>query len=647
MNTPEPAEVPATKKSKRSWLACLISLLSGGIMALAFAPYDISFIVWVGLLPILTVLWCGPAKFWRGFFMAWLYGMGWYGVSFWWIHEVGYVFNIPLWLFILIAFLPLMAVYSAMLGLWGGLTATVLRPRLTPSPDSTGMRPEKQKEAWGTWAWQDTLSTIYSAAGVAATLVCVEWMRSSGTLAFSWNTLGMGMYHGLSLVQWAEFVGTTALSFIPAFVAVILWGAGRRSYIYFKGAKRHCHIWDFYGTMIVLFMLFLGGLFISKSYSQNAMLRRDSTLALPVLAVQTNKDQKEKISERQRGIHDYNEALLNTTVQAAQEVLQSQMKTAQENKEHLAFPIHQPAWIIWPESALTFDLSKDTAKNQLFTDDRPVQLNTRQEMRMYNYIRYQQDLATQFAEQALPALREQLGLPVVLISGVDEHRFVPTENGALKIEGMLNSMVCMSGTDINTMQSAAKQHLMPFGEYIPLADSCKWIQDTYTEVTGTQVGDGIHPGSGSAPMLTPVPGKGETVGIIPAVCYEDTVGSVLTKFVRKGPQVIVNISNDAWFRHSACGAQQARNAAFRCIELRRPMVRAANMGYCCAIAPNGAVIDAQENPHESGYSFAVLPVDRNAGFTLFAIAGDWAVFVCLLILLAELIVYFLRKKLNA
>ncbi len=639
-------ETAETVKKRFRW-NWLISLLSGAVMALAFEPYDIGFIVWVGLLPILTILWNGPAKFWRGFFMAWLFGMGWYGVSFWWIHEVGYVFDIPLWLFILIAFFPLMAVYSAMLGLWGGLTATVLRPRLAPTPCTEGMRPDQKKDAWNSWAWGDTVSTVCSATGVAAALVCAEWMRSSGTLAFSWNTLGMGMYRGLSLVQWAEFVGTTALSFIPAFVTVIIWGAGRRAYLYFKGAHSHCRTWDFYGTMVVLFMLFLGGMFISKSYSQNAMLRRESTLGLPVLAVQINKDQKEKIEERQRGIGDGDLPLMQASHQAMEEVIQAQMKMALGNEQSLAFNINQPAWVIWPESALSFDLCKDVSTNKLFTDARPVQQNTRQERGKYNYIRYQQEIAEDFLNNILPEWRNAMGLPVVLITGADEHRFVPAENGRLKMEGMLNSMVCLSGTKIEDMQSAAKQHLMPFGEYIPLADSCQWIQNTYSEVTGTQVGDGIHPGSGNEPMLTPVPGKNETVGIIPAVCYEDTVGTKLTKFVRKGPQVIVNISNDAWFRHSACGAQQARNAAFRCIELRRPMVRAANMGYCCAIAPNGAVIDEQENPHEAGYSFAVLPVDRNAGFTLFAIAGDWAVYVCMLIVLTALVVYFLRKKLSA
>ena len=127
------------------------------------------------------------------------------------------------------------------------------------------------------------------------------------------------------------------------------------------------------------------------------------------------------------------------------------------------------------------------------------------------------------------------------------------------------------------------------------------------------------------------------MGVIPAVCYEDTVGDLLRLFVREGPQVIVNVTNDAWFQNSCCGVQQARTAAFRCIELRRPMVRAANKGVTCAIAPNGAVmhalLKADGTPHLPGYSYAELPVDTKGGYTLYARMGDWAVALCAAIVL--------------
>jgi apolipoprotein N-acyltransferase len=78
------------------------------------------------------------------------------------------------------------------------------------------------------------------------------------------------------------------------------------------------------------------------------------------------------------------------------------------------------------------------------------------------------------------------------------------------------------------------------------------------------------------------------------------------------------------------------------------MVRAANMGYTCAIAPNGAFMDilqkADGSPHLAGHSYAVLPVDKNAGFTLYALLGDWAVILCALLVLITAAPAVIRYK---
>ena len=281
------------------------------------------------------------------------------------------------------------------------------------------------------------------------------------------------------------------------------------------------------------------------------------------------------------------------------------------------------------------DLLRNTENGTLLQSSNPFNLNSID--------------TTHFFSAQLPQMRAELMQSFVLFTGVDEHKYVPVGGGQLRRRGMLNSMACIPG-DFSSIVTASKQHLMPFGEYIPFAESCEWISNSYAEITGTQVGDGIHPGTGNTPLSVPVPGTNESIGVIPAICYEDTVGAELTKFVRKGPQVIVNISNDAWFRDSACGEQQARNAAFRCIELRRPMVRAANKGVTCAIAQNGDFIDTLRSedgsPHTAGYSYAVLPVDRNAGVTLYAIAGDWAVAVCLLIVIILCAIHIGRRHLQ-
>lgn len=583
-------------------------------MALAFPPYDWGNLVWVGLLPLLCVLWNGRAGFWRGAGYGWLYGMGWYCVSFWWIHEVGYVFRIPLLVFLGVAFLPLMTVYSCLVALWSGMANTLLRPRLAPPPQTTGLKARQVEEAWASWANADLRSTLRCALGCGAMWVCIEWLRANGTLGFSWNSMGMALYNGLSLVQWAEFIGTAALSFFPTAAGVVLWGASRRAWIQYKATGRGCRPWDFYAVIVILFGMFTGGLALSKLYSPLTMFKRDSVLQLPVMGVQLNLDQQERIDGGSHQPHLYGMHLRETR-QAFNEVQQATLRQAMENPE-LAITQQLPVWVVWPESAMGC----------------PINLNQDTGLLMPDYL----TTRTFFGETGLPLVRQQVkemgGKDFVLFTGVDQNIWEPTgDSKGYLSRGMYNSMAIIPD-GFDSITTVSKQHLMPFGEYIPFVEEIEWIGKLYSELTGTQVGEGIRPGQGDEPIPVTVPGSNESVGVIPAICYEDTVGRLLTKYVRKGPQVIVNISNDGWFRNSCCGEQQARNAAFRCIELRRPMVRAANKGFTCAIAPNGAFIDilqkADGSPHLPGHSYALLPVDKNAGYTLYALLGDWAVALC-------------------
>lgn len=612
------------------WWHWLLSPAGGVVMALAFLPYDISELVWIALLPLLYVLWTGPAKWWRAFRLGWLFGMGYYCTTFSWITEVGYTFNIHPLLFIAAAFIPLMAVYSCLVGAWAAITATLLRPTLSPGPVVTDMKFEQKKAIWAKWAWHDIATSLRSAVGCAALWVCIEWLRANGTLGFSWNSLGMALYDGLAFAQWAEFVGTAALSFLPVFTTVIIYCAMRRCYLHFKGVSRAGRPWDFYATLIVIFISFSVGLTLSRHNSPLSLMKKESTMKLPVMAVQINKDQSEHIADNspdvprylrvQNGLSQYG-VYLRATMAAFNEIQQDTVRLAMKHPE-LGIIQQLPVWVVWPESAMGMPIWRNTETGKLLGGH--IDPFTTNEF---------------FGEEGLPMVRklvQEMGGPAfTLFTGVDEVLLTP-EGEYLFPKGQYNSMACIPG-DFDSIQTTAKQHLMPFGEYLPLVDSISWIGTLYSEITGTQVGEGIKPGSGDNPIPMTIPGTEEKVDVIPAICYEDTVGNLLTKYVRKGPQVIVNVSNDAWFRNSVCGAQQARNAAFRCIELRRPMVRAANRGVCCSIAPNGAFIHAllkgDGTPHLPGYSYAILPVDRNAGFTLYALLGDWAVLACALLAL--------------
>ena len=127
--------------------------------------------------------------------------------------------------------------------------------------------------------------------------------------------------------------------------------------------------------------------------------------------------------------------------------------------------------------------------------------------------------------------------------------------------------------------------------------------------------------------------------LIPSICFEDTLGDLARQFVLDpptGPQLLVNVTNDGWFEQSAANRQHLANAQFRCVELKRPMIRCANTGITCAIDAFGSVIDPKNDGHPlilrdprtgSPFIAGALPVQLNLDptppTTFYALHGDW------------------------
>lgn len=149
-----------------------------------------------------------------------------------------------------------------------------------------------------------------------------------------------------------------------------------------------------------------------------------------------------------------------------------------------------------------------------------------------------------------------------------------------------------TGADYNCMvlmkdraaegQIHEKRHLVPFGEYIPLRGSFP----LFAWATGSMIPSDFAAGTSTTPLQMTDP----RIGIIPLICFEDTMGRLARDFVRPGPQLMVNATNGAWFWDSANMEQHLANAVFRTVELRRPMVRAGNTGVSCFIDERGHLL---------------------------------------------------------
>jgi len=158
-----------------------------------------------------------------------------------------------------------------------------------------------------------------------------------------------------------------------------------------------------------------------------------------------------------------------------------------------------------------------------------------------------------------------------------------------------------------------KIHLVPFGEYVPA-----WaFPDKIGRIT-SEAGN-FRPGTSYRVAQTP---EG-TVGIF--ICYEDIFPQLVRRIALAGAQVLVNISNDAWFGDSAAAYQELEMARFRAIENHRYLLRATNDGITALIDPYGRV-EKQIARHRT----MVLPADFSyrRDRTFYTKRGDVFAWLC-------------------
>jgi apolipoprotein N-acyltransferase len=174
-----------------------------------------------------------------------------------------------------------------------------------------------------------------------------------------------------------------------------------------------------------------------------------------------------------------------------------------------------------------------------------------------------------------------------------------------------------------------KVHLVPFGEYLPLRAIFPFLSDLVA-IGDFTAGDRWTTFS---PMLTQAGHQPDQLFSV-LICFEDTVARVARQFVNHGAQLLVNITNDAWFGDTKAPFMHLQSAVFRTVENRKGLVRAANTGASCFIDQWGRTTRCVENDiggdkqktYISGY--AIEKVDFNDKMTFYTKYGDVFTILC-------------------
>lgn len=255
---------------------------------------------------------------------------------------------------------------------------------------------------------------------------------------------------------------------------------------------------------------------------------------------------------------------------------ENQEKTVTDKHKEMSLELTDVDLIIWPETAI-----------QAWFDDSS------------NYL----------------IVRDEIGVPQMkgkyfIVGGMS---FTPMDP---KAEVLTNDNIIMYNTAFLTDSNGiilGKYHkikLLLFGEYLPFAKYFPAIKQ-------------ISPASGDftpGEELNLFQIKEKGVRIAPIICYEDIIPSFSRQFVDKGANLIVNITNDAWFGKTIAPYQHLMISIPRAVETRKYLLRSTNTGISAIIDPVGRVAAETGNFEQTNLVGEVALM--NGKKTLYTRIGD-------------------------
>jgi apolipoprotein N-acyltransferase len=177
-----------------------------------------------------------------------------------------------------------------------------------------------------------------------------------------------------------------------------------------------------------------------------------------------------------------------------------------------------------------------------------------------------------------------------------------------------------------------KVHLVPYGEYVPLRKMFPFINKLVVGVGDFRSGEGYNP-------LTINDHK---LGVL--ICYEGIFPEASRAYKMMGADLLVNITNDAWFGKTSAPYQHLSMTVFRAVENRLYIVRSANTGISAIIDPTGRIVAQTELFERTTLRDTIKFINSK---TFYSIYGDVFVLICMATLVCCIIISLRRKNADA
>ncbi len=391
--------------------------------------------------------------------------------------------------------------------------------------------------------------------------VALELIRTYALTGLPWNLLGYSQYSWLPLIQFADHTGIYGISFL-----IILVNCSVAELLWWVYQRSRTTYPPYHGPRPLL------GVIGSLTLMVIALWYGSHQLALP--GPNPISDPKGKPNQITIG-------LVQPNVNQAQKWDASYRDEILERFSRLSAAVApQTDLVIWPEAATPF----------IFEQERF----------------YQQQLIDLIDRQQVPLL---FGSPALRVD----------QNGK---RYLLNSAYLLAPQQ-RLLGRYDKQHLVPFGEYIPLKSSLLF----FLEKLVVGIGD-FESGKDATILNLPLSPTRPAVQLGVVICYEVIFPDLVRKFAEKGLDFMVTITNDAWFGDSAAPYQHFGMVVLRAVENRVAIARSANTGISGFIDPYGRIRNSTPIFKEAGIQ-GTIPLSKARSF--YSQYGDVFSYSCAII----------------
>ena len=422
----------------------------------------------------------------------------------------------------------------------------------------------------------------YPLISIPSLWVLLEYIRSHLFTGFPWALLGYSQYLNLPVIQIADITGAAGISFLVMMVNVLIYSViSRKSSV--VSSKQRCLL-----PVLLLFITLVYGYF--KIYYLPLITYH---LPLKISVIQGNIPQELKWDISSRSY------ILDRYIQLTEKAVAL-----------------KPDLIIWPEASTPGLLGENNWGFEEVFD-----------------------------------LSKKAKIPLLIGSVV--------KDGA----NYFNSALLVD-TEGKVSQRYNKLHLVPFGEYIPFKKTFPFLE-TVVPIGDITAGKEYTVFSGPVSRLAGEPVSrlaGERVDRLAGervngltdkwvnrqtgklanrqtkfsvlICFEDLFPELSRRFVKRGAQFLVNITNDAWYKKTSASRQHLQASVFRAVENRLYLARCANTGISGFIEPTGKIISRVKD--ESGRDTFISGVDtREIGISKKSLSfytkyGDIFIAICFL-----------------